>query len=172
MKDPVSKKADPRLDLAFRRVVDVPPAKVWAAWTRPEHVVKWFTPAPWRTTKCVIDLRPGGRFHTVMRSPEGKEFPNEGCFLEVVPERRLVWTSALLAGWRPAPLPPGDTCGAFHVTAVLDFTRRGKGTLYSARVLHADQAGRRSHEEMGFRDGWGKALDQLVAHAKTMRGRA
>jgi uncharacterized protein YndB with AHSA1/START domain len=148
-------------------VVDVPPAKVWAAWTKPEHVVRWFTPAPWTTTKCTIDLRPGGRFHTVMRSPEGREFPNEGCYLEVVPGERLVWTSALLAAYRPEPLPTGDACGAFHITASLIFTPCGKGTRYVARVLHADEAGRKSHEELGFHDGRGRALDQLVAHAKT-----
>jgi uncharacterized protein YndB with AHSA1/START domain len=66
---------DPRLDLLLQRVVDVPPELVWAAWTKPEHVKKWFTPAPWTTVDCEIDLRPGGIFRTVMRSPEGQEFP-------------------------------------------------------------------------------------------------
>ena len=49
------------------------------AWTTPEHLKKWFTPAPWTTVDCEIDLRPGGIFRTVMRSPEGQEFPNVGC---------------------------------------------------------------------------------------------
>jgi uncharacterized protein YndB with AHSA1/START domain len=40
-------KLDPKLDLVLERVVDVPPRLVWAAWTRPEHLKKWFTPAPW-----------------------------------------------------------------------------------------------------------------------------
>jgi uncharacterized protein YndB with AHSA1/START domain len=75
---------DPRLDLLLERVVDVPPELVWAAWTVPEHVKKWFTPAPWTTVDCEIDLRPGGIFRFVMRSPEGQEFPNVGCYLEVV----------------------------------------------------------------------------------------
>jgi uncharacterized protein YndB with AHSA1/START domain len=151
----------------LERVVDVPPAKVWAAWTKPEHVVKWFTPAPWTTTKCIIDLRPGGRFHTVMRSPEGQEYPNEGCYLEVVPGERLIWTSALLAGYRPALPPTTDHCGHFQFTAALILEPSGKGTRYVARVLHADEAGRKSHEEMGFHDGWGKALEQLVAYSRT-----
>jgi uncharacterized protein YndB with AHSA1/START domain len=37
------------------------------------------------------------------------------------------------------------------------------GTRYTARVMHADQAGRDAHEAMGFEQGWGSALDQLVA---------
>ena len=51
---------DPRLDLLLERVVDVPPDLVWTAWTVPAHVKKWFTPAPWKTVECEIDLRPGG----------------------------------------------------------------------------------------------------------------
>ena len=51
---------NPKLDLILERVVDVPREIVWAAWTKPEHIKKWFTPAPWKTVDCEIDLRPGG----------------------------------------------------------------------------------------------------------------
>ncbi len=150
---------DPKLDLVLERVVDVPPEKVWAAWTRPEHVVHWFAPAPWRCVDCEIDLRPGGMFKTVMRSPEGEEFPGAGCYLEIVPNERLVWTDALLPGWRPAPEP--------FFTAVLTLEPRGAGTRYVATAIHGDEAGAKKHADMGFLHGWGAALDQLVAHAKT-----
>ena len=153
-------KPDPRLDLVLERVVDVPRELVWAAWTRPEHLRKWFTPAPWTVADCEIDLRPGGIFRTVMRSPEGKEFPNIGCYLEVVPNERLVWTDALLPGYRPAENP--------FMTAIITLESQGKGTRYTAVAIHRDDAGRKKHEEMGFYQGWGKALDQLVAHVKTM----
>ena len=53
---------DPRLDLTLERIVDISPARVWAAWTEPEHLKNWFTPAPWKTVDCEIDLRPGGIF--------------------------------------------------------------------------------------------------------------
>jgi uncharacterized protein YndB with AHSA1/START domain len=93
---------DPKLDLILERVIDVPRELMWAAWTTPEHIKKWFTPAPWRTVDCELDLRPGGIFRTVMRSPEGQEFPSAGCFLEIVENERLVWTSALGSGYRPS----------------------------------------------------------------------
>ena len=64
-------KQDPRLDLLLERIVDVPPRLVWTAWTDPEHLKQWFTPASWQTVGCEIDLRPGGVFRTVMRSPAG-----------------------------------------------------------------------------------------------------
>src|SRR5690606_38085537 len=98
-------KPDPKLDLVLERVVDVPRALVWKAWTTPAHIRNWFVPRPWTITDCEIDLKPGGVFRTVMRSPEGQEFPNLGCYLEIVPEERLVWTDALLPGYRPSEKP-------------------------------------------------------------------
>jgi uncharacterized protein YndB with AHSA1/START domain len=151
-------KPDPGLDLVLERVIDVPPDLVWIAWTQPEHLSKWFTPTPWTVAECEIDLRPGGIFRTVMRSPDGKEFPNVGCYLEIIPNQRLVWTDTLLPGYRPSENP--------FLTAVIALEPEGKGTRYTAIAIHRDEAGRKRHEEMGFHDGWGTALDQLVAHVK------
>lgn len=162
-----SPRPDPVLDLVLERVVDVPRALVWQAWTRPEHLKQWFTPEPWKTVACEIDLRPGGIFRTVMLSPEGKEYPNVGCYLEVIENERLVWTSALEPGFRPARLEvSGMECSGLAFTAVITLADAGKGTRYVATALHRDVADRKRHEELGFHDGWGKALDQLVAMAR------
>ena len=160
--------ADSRLDLVFERRVDVPRELVWKAWTTPEHLKRWFTPAPWMTVDCEIDLRPGGIFRTVMRSPEGQEFANLGCYLEVVADERLVWTNALGPGFRPVHQGPGEGCVNFVFTAFIVLAPDGKGTRYTATVIHGNEADRASHESMGFHDGWGKALDQLVALAATL----
>jgi uncharacterized protein YndB with AHSA1/START domain len=157
---------DPKLDLLLERFVDVPADLMWTVWTEPEHVKRWFTPAPWTTVDCEIDLRPGGVFRTIMRSPEGDEHPNLGAFLEIVPERKLVWTDALEAGFRPSRRPPHL---GFRFTAVIQFEPRGEGTQYTALVMHADEASRNKHDEMGFFDGWGSATDQLVKHARSLR---
>lgn len=171
MTKPITYRFDPRLDLLLERVVDVPKDLVWAAWTRPEHVKRWFTPAPWTTVECEIDLCPGGIFRTVMRSPEGREFPNVGCYLEVIEGERLVWTDALEPGFRPANkvIDPAHDCGCTVFTAVLTLTAEGRGTKYSALAMHKSEEERKAHEAMGFHDGWGTALDQLVALAKTMK---
>jgi uncharacterized protein YndB with AHSA1/START domain len=160
---PADFQPDPKLDLVLDRVVDIAPEKVWAAWTRPELLKQWFTPAPWQTLECEIDLRPGGRFHTVMRGPEGPAFSNTGCYLEIVPNRKLVWTGALVAGYRPQA-----NVGAlpFLLTAIIALTPEGGGTRYHVNALHGDEAACRKHAQMGFVDGWGKALDQLVALMK------
>ncbi len=151
---------NPLLDLVLERVVDVRPELVWRAWTEPEHLVKWFTPKPWETVSCKIDLRPGGIFSTIMRSPEGAETPDEaGCYLEVVENRKLVFTDALGPGYRPK--------GGAFMTAFILLEPEGTGTRYIAIAKHADPESRRKHEEMGFHKGWGTALDQLVDLAMT-----
>jgi uncharacterized protein YndB with AHSA1/START domain len=159
---------DPKLDLLLERVVDVSRELLWQAWTKPEHIKKWFTPAPWTTVDCEIDLRPGGIFRTVMRSPEGHTFPNAGCYLEVVENERLIWTNAVAPGYRPKELPAAGAVDSFYFTCVISLESHGSGTKYSALVMHADAAARNRHEEMGFHQGWNSALDQLIALAKTM----
>jgi uncharacterized protein YndB with AHSA1/START domain len=153
-------------DLVLERIVDVPPALVWKAWTTPEHIKQWFTPAPWQTVACEMEVRPGGRFYTVMRSPEGEEFPNEGCFLEVIDGKKLVWTDALYGGFRPAAEP--NHCTGHFFTAIIALAPHGaNGTKYTVTAMHATEEGRTKHAERGFEQGWGAALDQLVALVKT-----
>lgn len=151
---------DSSLDLVLERVVDVRPELVWKAWTEPEHLKRWFAPAPWTTVDCTIDLRPGGVFSTTMRSPDGEDMPSAGCYLEVVQNRKLVWTDALHAGYRPSGEP--------FMTAMVLLEPEGAGTRYTAIAMHADSASRQRHEEMGFHQGWATALEQLVAIARQM----
>ena len=153
---------DSDLDLVLERVIDLPPERIWAAWTQRDLFLQWFTPAPWRTVDAELDLRPGGIMRTVMRSPEGEEFPGTGCVLDVVEHRRLVWTSALGPGFRPQPAPQTGQ-DAFLFTAIITLAPEGSGTRYRAVAVHADAAGRDAHAAMGFHEGWGAALDQLVA---------
>ena len=155
---------DAERDLVLDRVVDVPPNLVWKAWTTPTLLMPWFCPKPWSTVACEIDLRPGGAFRTTMRSPEGQEFPNVGCYLELIPDRRLVWTDVLGPGFRPIH---DASDRPFVLTAALFLEPEGTGTRYTAFAMHADTKARDQHSEMGFEHGWSAVLDQLVAFIKT-----
>lgn len=153
---------DPTLDLVLERIVPLRPEQVWAAWTRPEHLTRWFTPAPWTTPEAELDPRPGGIFRTVMCSPEGEKSEGSGCVLAAVEHRLLVWTNALGPGVRPNRIGEGE--GEFPFTAVITMEPSGDdSTLYGARVVHATAADCAAHAAMGFHDGWGAALDQLVS---------
>jgi uncharacterized protein YndB with AHSA1/START domain len=152
---------DGRLDLVLTRFTKLPRAILWRCWTEPEHLMPWFCPLPWKTIDCEIDLRPGGIFRSTMLSPEGKEFPNTGCYLEVVKHERLVWTDALLPGYRPSENP--------FFTGILTFEDHSEGTKYVARALHKNDADRKKHEDMGFEQGWGTVWEQLVAYAEKLK---
>ena len=158
-----------KLDLTFERIVNVPKELVWRAWTQPQLIKQWFTPVPWQTVACEIDLRPGGMFRTVMRSPEGQDFPNLGCYLEVRENEKLVWTNAMLPGFRPVPpSAKADASVEFLFSAMIELKSVANSTQYTATVIHANEAGCKQHAAMGFHEGWGKALDQLVELTKKM----
>lgn len=153
-------------DLVIERDIPVAPEKLWRGWTEPQHLMPWFCPKPWKTTACEIDLKAGGKFKTVMEGPDGTKMDNDpGCFLEVVPNRKLVWTSALGPGFRPV-----NAEGApFLFTCVLSFEPNGKGgTKYTCTAVHKDEKSAESHAQMGFHAGWGAALDQLIEYAKNL----
>jgi uncharacterized protein YndB with AHSA1/START domain len=159
---------DQELDLILDRAIDVPRDQVWKALVEPELVKRWFAPAPWKTIDCKIDLRPGGMFHFVMQGPEGEKHGGTGCYLEIVPKERVIWTAALQPGFRPAPPAPADdkTCNALTFTCIITLEAKGDSTRYTAHVLHASPQHRKMHEEMGFHEGWGICLDQMVEVAK------
>ena len=90
-----------------------------------------------------------------MREPDGTQFPSAGDFLEVVPNRRLVFTDAYTRAWAPSDKP--------FMTVILTFEDLGGNTRYTARARHWTAADREAHEKMGFHAGWGQATDQLAA---------
>ncbi len=149
---------DPKFDLLLERVVDATPEQLWAGWTQADKLKEWYCPRPWRTVEAVIDLQPGGRFYTVMQSPEGDKFPGEGCFLELTPNRKIVFTSNLSSGYRPNEIPPEG----FGMTVQIEFIPEGSKTRYRAIAMHATEEARKKHEQMGFQEGWGAALNQLI----------
>ena len=148
-------------ELTIARFIKAPPSVVWRAWSTPEHLEKWWIPAPIECKVIRLDLRPGGAFETRMREGSGDFQPHvDGCFLEIVPEARLVSTTVLTAGWQPAE-------PWLALTAIITFEAEDGGTRYAARVLHKNAAESQNHEKMGFYDGWGTTIDQLatfVAH--------
>ena len=153
-------KLDPKLDLVLERTLDLKPEAVWKAWTTPELLKKWFCPEPWKVVEAEMDLRPGGKFYFVMQSPEGQKFPNMGCFLEVVPGKKLTWTDALLPEFRPADTIVTGADLAF--TATITMEAAGDKTKYTAIARHKNEADRKKHADMGFEQGWGICADQMV----------
>ena len=152
------------LTIVVERSFDAPRTRLWDAWTKPELLRRWLLgPDGWILDVCDVDLRPGGAFHTFMSGPlpDGTtgESDNPGVFLEIIPERRLVGTSMLTEGWRPASPWIG-------ITSIFTMEDEGEGTRYVARCMHRNEDETKKHAEMGFYDGWGTAITQLEEVAR------
>jgi uncharacterized protein YndB with AHSA1/START domain len=150
---------DPR-DLVLTRLIDASPEALYRCWTEPALMKQWFAPKPFTTPKVELDLRVGGANRITMAGPDGTEMPNEGVYLEIVPNRRLVFTDAYRGGWLPAEKP--------FFTAIITFEPEDGKTRYTARARHWTVADKEAHDQMGFHAGWGLCTDQLAALAATL----
>ena len=121
-------------------------------------------PKPWGVvSNCEMDVRPGGIFRVDITTGNGQLVPNLGCFLDVVPLERLVWTSMLFPGYRPAVFDD------IPITAILTMTTQGTGTRYVFTALHRNEADVEKDKASGWLEGTEIALDQFVAHVKAMQ---
>jgi uncharacterized protein YndB with AHSA1/START domain len=146
-------------ELVLTRLIDAPRAKLFRCWTEPKLLQQWFGPAPYTTPVAEVDLRVGGASNMVMRSPDGHEIPCPGTYLEIVPDRKLVFTDAYTGDWVPKNGKP-------FMTAIITFDDEDGKTRYTARVRHWSADDKKTHEDMGFHSGWGQCADQLAALAK------
>jgi uncharacterized protein YndB with AHSA1/START domain len=110
-----------------------------------------------------IDLRPGGIIRIDIAVANGQEVPNLGCILDVVPMQRLVWTSMLFPGYRPAVFDD------VPITAIMTMQSEGTGTRYVFTALHRDEADLEANTTSGWLEGTQIAMDQLVAHVASMK---
>ena len=143
-------------ELVIERLLDAPVAAVWRAYTH--HLNEWFCPPPWRAEVVEMDLRAGGRSAVTMYGPDGEVHANEGVFLEVIPERRIVFTDAFTQGWEPAGQP--------FMVGTFEFEPQGDKTLYRGIARHWNEEAKAQHEAMGFHDGWGVVAEQWDAVAR------
>ena len=133
--------------LTLVRHFPVPPERVWAAWTDPEIVVRWFGPDAGPVHSAVMDVREGGRFRVSFSTKDGESHTALGRYLEVVPNERLAFT------WEWITTPERQS----HV--LLTFRAVGDGTEFTLHHSRfADTAARDGH-----RTGWSGALDKLAA---------
>ncbi|HKJ54265.1 MAG TPA: SRPBCC family protein [Gammaproteobacteria bacterium] len=150
-------------DLHISRLIAAPRGLVWQAWSEPGNLEQWWAPKPWTTALLGFDMRPGGAFRFELRGPgEGEVNLIDGCFLEVLPMERIVFTEVLSEGWRPAD-------PFLSMTAIIGLADEGAGTRYTADVLHKNEADSKRHREMGFEEGWGTVIGQLEEMVKQLQ---
>jgi uncharacterized protein YndB with AHSA1/START domain len=136
-------------ELTITRIFDAPRDLVFRAFTEPDLYAKWLGPAGFEATSVTIDLRPGGRWRTCIRSAaEPDELWSSGTYREVVAPERLVFTFA----WET-----GDAAGEQTVVTVQLADLAGKTELTFHQAAFQAVADRDSH-----RRGWASSLDKLA----------
>lgn len=147
--------SDAPFELFVERHIDAPPKIVWQVMT--ERLAEWWCPKPWRAEVIEQDWRAGGRNAVTMHGPNGEEWGGEGVFLEVVPNKRIVFTDAFRAGW--IPQEP-------FMVGFFELSPDGDGTHYRAGARHWSEAAFNQHKDMGFEGGWSTVAAQLAELAE------
>ena len=134
--------------LTVKRRFNAPPDKVFAAWTDPKKIARWFGPPGSTVNEATFETRAGGQFMIFCKAPNGEEFHVSGVVQEAIADRRLVYSWA----WRSTPE---------RVSLVtVDLKPDGDGTLLSlTHDQFFDDAARDRHKQ-----GWDYGLDKLEAY--------
>jgi uncharacterized protein YndB with AHSA1/START domain len=141
-------KLDIKPSLTLKRRLNAAPEKVYAAWTEPEKIVKWFGPDAGPVKHAEADVRVGGRYAVNFFTENGEEHYVSGVYQEVVPNQKLVFTWA----WRSTP----------ERESLVTVLIRPEGDGSVLTLIHEnffDEAARDGHEK-----GWSGCLDKFVRY--------
>jgi uncharacterized protein YndB with AHSA1/START domain len=141
--------------LVLTRSFAAPPELVFKAWTDPKHVAKWWGPAVFTNRIRSWDARPGGVIDLDMVGPDGSAFPMGGTFLEVEPDRKLVFTSTAFTG------PDGES-QLVNVNTVTFEAKDGR-TEMTVRAVVVKASAAMAGPLSGMAAGWAGSLEKLAA---------
>ena len=136
-------------EIVMTRVFDAPRQMIYDAWTKPELLKRWFGPRGWSLVVCEIDLRVGGKWHFVLRGPDGKEMGMGGVYRELAPPERDVHTEKF-----------DDYPGESLVTGVV--TESAGKTTMTATILYPSQEVRDAVIKSGMEHGAAESYDRLA----------
>ncbi|WP_175534173.1 SRPBCC family protein [Falsiroseomonas stagni] len=135
----------PSLTLVKR--IKAPPATVFAAWTRPAMIARWFGPHHTKVEQAEIEAREGGRFLIRLVEENGERHGVGGTYTVFEPERRLVFT------WAWVSMPERESRVTVEFRPIPDGT---EVTLTHDRFADPETATR-------HRRGWTESLERLEA---------
>lgn len=147
-------------DFVFTRTIDAPRELVFAAWTEPRALARWWGPAGFTNPRCELDARPGGAIHIDMTAPNGEVHPMAGVVRELVAPERFVFTAGSLD-------PNGEPL--FEVRNAVAFAESGGRTTVTvtSTVLWITAGIESSLGDMD--EGWKTSLQRLADAVAAMR---
>ena len=152
-------------DFIMTRLLDAPRDLVFEAWTRPEHVAKWWGPDGFTTTIKEMNVKPGGVWRYIMHGPDGTDFANKVVYHEVMRPERLVYSH----GWddEVAPMEGFKDFKDFEVTVT--FEKEGNKTRVTMHsVFPSAEQFRKVVEQYGAIEGAKQHIARLEAYLQNM----
>jgi uncharacterized protein YndB with AHSA1/START domain len=143
-------------EIVITRSFNAPARLVFEAWTKPEHVKRWYGLQFLTMTVCEIDLRVGGKWRYVLQGPDGSEHGFSGEYKEITPPERFVYSEGYEA------MPGHD----YLVTTI--FTEENGKTRLTSRMLYKTKADRDGHVASGMESGMRETLDRLEQFLGTL----
>ena len=137
--------------LTLTRLIAAPPARLWAAWTDPDLLPRWFGPAGYSCRSKEIDLRQGGLWRFDMIGPDGTVFPNRHRYTRMLPQTRIEF------------LMDDDTDAAPPMAVVVTLQPEGSGTRITQTITFPDAAARAAAEAYGAAELGQTTLAKLAA---------
>lgn len=137
------------------RFIAAPQALIWKAWTDPKGFREWMGPVGWDITECTIDLRPGGRWMTAQRSPDGEVHPTGGLYQIVDPPAHLNFSWLITA-------PDGTLLSEAEHDLRLAARPGGTELTLEIRILTAEPGSEPFVD--GVQAGWTGTLGKLTAY--------
>lgn len=156
MTNPGSASATADREIVMTRVFNAPRELVFEAYSRAEHLDRWFGPRGFTTVTHAIDFRPGGAWSFTMTAPNGTVYPNYVAYLEIDRPSRLVFDHGSTAE------KPDD----FRVTVT--FTEEEGGTRVTKHSLFPNAAARAAVVSFGAIELGQQTLEKLAEHLSRM----
>jgi uncharacterized protein YndB with AHSA1/START domain len=147
-------------EIVFTRTFARPRHLLFEAWTKPEHLRRWYGCEGSSITLCEADLRPGGQWRRVMRMPDGSEHPFHGVYRDIVPNERLVYTECY-------EMP---SIGSPEWLTTVHFEDVDGLTKLTHSILHNSKEVRDGHLQAGMEAGTIQTMNRLDDHVAAMAG--
>ena len=162
-------------ELVLTRVFSAPRKLVFKVWTDPKHVSKWWGPKVFTNPVCEIDLRPGGAFLYVMRSPQGQDFPVQGKFIEIVPNERLVYIDESFKQqdmWKAligSKVSSDVDFSTLHLIYTVTFEDHGDETKFTLVARFVSNEVRDAMIGLQMAEGWTESLEKFADELEAVR---
>jgi uncharacterized protein YndB with AHSA1/START domain len=134
-------------------------ARVWEAWTNPEHVDHWWGPDGFVTRTESMDVRPDGRWRYTMTGPDGTVYPNFVLYMDVSAPERLIY-----AHGADETAPPH-----FHVTVIFEALGANRTRVTMTSLFPSRAARDFVVERFDAIEGGKQTLARLAGYLEGMR---